>query len=204
MILVQFALLILCTTHFEGAYSKKPELVLPVLPRKQSFPGQNFLGKPFLESSSGIEGKCKNGRTIVDGPFGGISGTPFTDSSYAIYGYPTQMKIRSGAIIDAIRVRYGAHEAPQHGGDGGTPHDVTLQTGEKITEIRGNYGEYYIIVICQLTFTTNLGRIFGPFGDHQCDIPFKSVHRGCNFSHVSGITGKEINYLVSLSLHWCC
>eukprot|EP00092_Neocalanus_flemingeri_P069201 GFUD01084740.1.p1 GENE.GFUD01084740.1~~GFUD01084740.1.p1 ORF type:complete len:178 (-),score=13.46 GFUD01084740.1:88-621(-) len=177
MILVQFALLILCLTHFEGAYSMKVRVI-------------------------GLE-SCKHGSSIVDGPFGGISGTPFTDSSYAIYGYPTQMKIRSGGIIDDIRVRYGAHEAPQHGGDGGNLHThLNTQTGEKITAIQGNYGKYYgDIVICQLTFTTNLGRIFGPFGEHQCDTPFNSVNPRCNLSFVSG---RSDSVLVSLSLHWCC
>eukprot|EP00092_Neocalanus_flemingeri_P095625 GFUD01121662.1.p1 GENE.GFUD01121662.1~~GFUD01121662.1.p1 ORF type:complete len:171 (-),score=6.46 GFUD01121662.1:77-589(-) len=168
MILVQFALLILCSTQFEGAYS------------------------------------CKcNGRNIVAGPFGGTSGTPFTDSRFTTYGYPTQVQIWAGGIIDAIQVRYGATEAPKHGGDGGTLHTVNLESGELITAINGTYGNQWgnTFVVCQLTITTNNGRSFGPYCGVQCDTPFNSINPGCNFSFVSGRSGQ---FLVSLLFHWCC
>jgi hypothetical protein len=83
------------------------------------------------------------------GVSGGTGGQGFDDSGTAAGGIPddsfaVRLRIRHGAVIDAVQMvidRPGAAETvkPQHGGNGGTLKEITLERGEFIREIRGRY-----------------------------------------------------------------
>ncbi|WP_316528435.1 jacalin-like lectin [Kitasatospora brasiliensis] len=103
--------------------------------------------------------------TLLDGPtFGGSGGDRFRDPAADVMRL-TSITVRSATYVDAIQCFWkmpgGTVEpGPQHGRDGGTPHNVTLGPDEYIVRITGRASKY----LDQITFITNLGHSHGPFG----------------------------------------
>lgn len=95
--------------------------------------------------------------------YGGGGGGVFSDDLTQVKKI-TQIIVRSGTYVDAINVSYlltsGETITINHGGTGGTPSTIPLKDGEYITRIDGRAGSY----IDQITFYTNLGSKFGPYG----------------------------------------
>ena len=100
-------------------------------------------------------------RTVQNG---GGGGNPFQDDLTEVCRL-TGLNIRSGEYIDALQCIWstpsgGTVTGTQNGGDGGTLSSFSLGAKEYIVTISGRTGRY----VDQLTFTTNLGNVFGPFG----------------------------------------
>ena len=93
------------------------------------------------------------------GPSGGLGGGYFNDGQ--VGGQEVaEVRIRSGALIDAIQIVYVIDQTshaiprPRHGGNGGSPSVFRLAPGEYITDVGGKYGRY----IDSLWIKTNRGR----------------------------------------------
>lgn len=98
--------------------------------------------------------------------FGGSSrGTYFDDYNTNITGI-IGMLINSGDQVDSIQVTYrlkdgGTYVAPRRGGTGGRDTSFNLSDGEKLTRMEGMTNGQ---VVDRLTFYSNLGRVYGPYG----------------------------------------
>jgi hypothetical protein len=76
--------------------------------------------------------------------------------------------INSGDIVDGIQALYGGKAielAPAHGNVGQNHASITLESGDRWSEISGFYGSWFGgLYVLQLTFRTQQGLIYGPFG----------------------------------------
>lgn len=95
------------------------------------------------------------------GPSGGQGGNYFSDKQTGGLRV-TEVRVRSGAFIDAIQFVYKnvidqEIAGQQHGGNGGNPSVFKLQQGEYITRITGKHGDF----IDSFQLVTNYGRIKG-------------------------------------------
>ena len=96
------------------------------------------------------------------GSFGGSGGSKFNDDIVGIRG----MKIRHGNQVDSIQVTYiladgTIWEGPRHGGTGGSLSQFTLEEGEKLVKMEGKTNN---ALVDQLTFHSNKGKKYGPYG----------------------------------------
>jgi len=96
--------------------------------------------------------------------YGGTGGGEFNDDLTQTTQI-TQINIWSGSEVDAIQTTWskqggGTFTGVKHGGGGGSLKTITLAAGEYITRVDGRSGSR----IDQLTFTTNLGNKYGPYG----------------------------------------
>lgn len=80
----------------------------------------------------------------------------------------TKLVVRSGNIIDQIKIVYGDHETQPHGGNGGGESIINLDSEDYLEEVSGYYGTWFGAQhILQLTFKTNKGKVFGPYGNME-------------------------------------
>ncbi len=100
------------------------------------------------------------------GPSGGMGGGSFYDSA-ASNESVALVQVRSGSVIDAIRMGYRNNTTgvfrlgTLHGGTGGGETNISLNPGEEISYMTGYYGIYNnIVVITKLYIGTNSGRYF--------------------------------------------
>ena len=96
---------------------------------------QLLIGCLLLQSSLClriVERIDNSGHTIVDGPFGGTNGFPFSDEEYHLNGNISGIFMRSGSVVDAISVRYGDKWGPLHGGGGGYEYQYDMNPGAHI------------------------------------------------------------------------
>jgi hypothetical protein len=113
----------------------------------------------------------------------------------------TKVSIHSGNIIDQLDVFYAGVSKP-HGGNGGGESSFSLSDGEYITEVSGDYGEWYgAVQILMLKFKTSKGKTFGPYGNMDNSVtrtPFSFKTSGNEaivgfygtvFTHTDGLTG---------------
>lgn len=96
---------------------------------------------------------------------GGGGGQPFEAMPPLDCKNIKQIIIHSGDFVDQIKLVWVTNddelvESPAYGGDGGTEHILTFGDDEYVAKIRGQAGDY----IDQISFITNKGRVFGPFG----------------------------------------
>ena len=78
----------------------------------------------------------------VLGPSGGPGGTEFKDGVLGGY-WPTELRIRSGNLVDAVQIVYKSKQGSRlqtkvgkrHGGDGGVLKTFTLKEGEYIERL---------------------------------------------------------------------
>src|SRR5260370_216507 len=126
------------------------------------------------------------------GPVGGHGGNPFEDPS------DQQIKeiiIHWGSDLDSITVTFWNGTSIQHGGTGGeNVREFDLEAGEFITQISGNYDS----VIKAISFDTNQGRHFGPFGPNNGNVPF--MLPACAPGRVVGFFGRSGGYLDAIGL----
>ena len=102
------------------------------------------------------------------GPYGGSDGNAFNELPNNCGASVSQILIRSGSVIDAIQLTYRYSDGTYHtggyyGGTGGGSYTdkVDLTGGEEIIGILGRSA----VLVDQLGFVTNKGRIFGPYGE---------------------------------------
>ncbi len=96
--------------------------------------------------------------------YGGQGGAPFQDDLTQVCRL-VAIHLRSGSLVDMIQAVWeypnGALvTGPQHGGSGGAPTTINLLPGELIVRVDLRSGE----LVDQLTFYTNQGRQYGPYG----------------------------------------
>lgn len=76
--------------------------------------------------------------TFEDGPYGGNGGSAWSDgTSVYLNGEITKIDIWSGARVDGIRAQYGTTWSANHGGSGGSLHNIDLKFGETIISVTG-------------------------------------------------------------------
>lgn len=81
----------------------------------------------------------------------------------------SDITIGSGDIIDSFAFTYKDGTQERFGGDGGSCSTIHLSDDEYIVSISGSYGSWYDGPqhIWNLKFTTNKGKIYGPFGGYN-------------------------------------
>lgn len=124
---------------------------------------------------------------------GGGGGSPWDDGDVCKSGSVRQVTVRAGSSIDNIRFDYGGSWAPPHGGSGGDEHKFSLdvRAGEGIVEIRHRSGGR----VDQLTFITNKGRTFGPYGVQGGTPEVIKAPAGQTLNCVSGRAGDRVDQL---------
>ncbi|KAK1257050.1 hypothetical protein QJS04_geneDACA023721 [Acorus gramineus] len=116
------------------------------------------------------------------GQFGGNGGDAF---DYSNSNAVTEVTVRSGAAIDSIMFKY-YHDgtislSPNQGGQGGHSNQFVLDyPNEFLTRIEGHYSPFSNVLqlIRSLTFYTNMGNKYGPYGVEEgtyFDIPTKGA-----------------------------
>ena len=96
--------------------------------------------------------------------YGGTGGSAFSDDLTQT-SQITQISIWSGSEVDAIQTTWSKQGGStftgvKHGGNGGSLSTITLASGEYITRVDGRSGAR----TDQLTFFTNKGNKYGPYG----------------------------------------
>ena len=87
----------------------------------------------------------------------------FDNMLAGLYKDLTAIRVKEGAVIDAIQFVYGNRETKLYGGPGGTQNEFKLKKDEHITKlyiVKGTYEDYPTPVICYLTFYTDKDRTF--------------------------------------------
>lgn len=97
--------------------------------------------------------------------YGDVSTNYFDDIS--IRKEIKKLQVNYGCIIDGITIVYEDDTYVHHGGYGGTPVDILLDTDDYITQIDGyieNWDNHPQRAVSMITFKTKKGRIYGPYG----------------------------------------
>ncbi|KVH87809.1 Mannose-binding lectin [Cynara cardunculus var. scolymus] len=103
------------------------------------------------------------------GPWRGDGGVnPWT---FKPNGRIVGFRIASGDVIDSIRFTYEdnsqvSHHSDTYGGDGGTLNlPAKFDDDEDLIRVSGTIGKFYsITVITSLSFHSNKGKSYGPYG----------------------------------------
>ena len=108
------------------------------------------------------EGSCTNSPA-----YGGGGGTSFYEKFDNCNAVIKRVTIRHGRVVDAIQITYQLSNGNEvqggyFGGYGGDQDifSIEVDSGERIIAILGRSGG----VVDQLTFITNQGRSYGPYG----------------------------------------
>ncbi|MGZ5075580.1 MAG: jacalin-like lectin [Methylobacter sp.] len=117
-----------------------------------------------LAISLGIAGVVFACPFVPSQQYGGSGGSAFSDDLTQA-SQLVQLSIWSGQYVDAIQATWskpggGTFTGAKHGGGGGGLNVITFKSGEYITRVDGRAGQF----TDQLTFTTNLGNKYGPYG----------------------------------------
>lgn len=118
--------------------------------------------------------------------YGGGGGNAFQDDLTEVCRL-VAINLRSGSRIDMIQAVWerpdgSRFEGQAHGGSGGDFHRIDLQPGEKIVRVDLRSGSE----VDQLTFYTDKGAKYGPFGGDGGD-----PHSLTNLEAVTGFIGRS-------------
>ncbi|MER5518190.1 jacalin-like lectin [Streptomyces sp. NPDC002763] len=105
--------------------------------------------------------------------YGGGGGGEFADNLTEASTL-TKVITHHGAAINSLQCVWRKPDGSTltgavYGAGGGTRQEILLEEGEAINEVRGSQGW----LVTQLSFRTNRGRSFGPFGSDRGDSDFK-------------------------------
>lgn len=119
------------------------------------------------------------------GAFGGTGGVAFSDDLTQACRL-AKVIIRHGARVDSIACVWTSTEGSpiqgtKHGGDGGSESSFELAKEEYINRIEGRSGEG----VDSLTFFTNVGNKYGPYGGSGGE-PFEITDL-----HIGGFYGRS-------------
>ena len=122
--------------------------------------------------------------------YGGSGGSAFQDDLTQVCRLDA-INVRSGEYVDMLQAVWqypsGTRvNGPAHGGPGGSPTTVNLQPGEIIVRIDLRSGRY----LDQITFFTDQGRQYGPFGGDG-----GSAQSLTNLVAVTGFIGRSGDYV---------
>ena len=105
----------------------------------------------------------------------------------------SKILVWSGSHVNGIQVTYRLsngqeYAAPHHGGGGGGLNiiNINVDSGERIIGISGRTGG----LVDQLTFITNHGRIFGPYGGNGGG---QFTVNGCLLRGILGRSGRLLD-----------
>jgi hypothetical protein len=126
--------------------------------------------------------------------YGGEGGQAFADDLTEVVQIKS-ITIRHGRYVDSIQTTWlmtsgHTHQGPRHGGDGGTEDKIVLADGEFITSITGRAASY----VDQLTFYTNKGNKWGPYGGNGGQ-PFETGEL-----KVGGFFGRCADYVDAIGM----
>jgi len=133
------------------------------------------------------------------GSCGGVGGAPFTDGQTGGRSI-AEVRIRSGAFIDAIQIVYVDDATgetitnPRHGGSGGKLDVFKLAPKEYITEVGGKHGWY----IDSLWIKTNKGRTSKKYGGAGGAVTF--TLQAPPGTRIHGFFGRAGNYLDAIGV----
>jgi hypothetical protein len=141
----------------------------------------------------------RNGRPDSDaaGPLmgpvriGGDGGGAWSDEAVCRGQYVTGWRLFSGRVVDRVQFRYPGGWAPAQGGDGSINVDVTLAAGEYVVRVGHRSGS----LVDGLSFTTNRGRSFGPYGGGGGSPGTYEVTPGEKLGCMQGRSGKYTDQL---------
>ncbi|WP_323122646.1 jacalin-like lectin [Burkholderia alba] len=132
---------------------------------------------------------------------GPVYGTPSGGASFTDGGGGPLMgvNLRAGWWLDSIQgVRASGALALHGGGAGGTASSFTVPPGQYLVRMSGIAGDS---TITQISFVTNTGQTFGPYGQNQGQTrttPFNyTVPAGM---HIVGLTGSAGQYLNAIGV----
>lgn len=145
----------------------------------------------------------KSFNEVAYGPWGGNGGTAFDARLILQSGETgkklTAIKVRHGAIIDAIQLYWINNKgqssySPQYGGSGGTESWLYLSDGEYITGFNIKSGNK----VDNITFVTNYGvyTFGGPGGANSANLNF-----GISGFQLHGIYGRSGNKLDKIGIY---
>ncbi|RQR26686.1 DUF1929 domain-containing protein [Burkholderia sp. Bp9143] len=121
------------------------------------------------------------------------AGTAFTDAGG---GALTGVNVRGGWWLDSIQGIRASGALAQHGGSGGTAAGFTVPAGQYLVRMFGVAGDS---TITKISFVTNTGQTFGPYGQNQGqtrNTPFDySVPAGMQIVGFTGNAGQYLNAL---------
>lgn len=130
--------------------------------------------------------------------FGGTGGTAFTDG-VAAGQVLTGVTVRAGWWLDGVQGLATPANLPSHGGTGGGVATFTLASGEYLVRLYGKVGNGQYV--SQLSFVTNTGRVFGPYGLNQgfsTSTSFDYTVPAGN--RIVGFTGRASTYLDAIGV----
>ncbi|WP_426197579.1 jacalin-like lectin [Massilia sp. DWR3-1-1] len=168
---------------------------------------QNAFGKDnfpdaldhWMNSGEG-EGRDPAPATSVTGPIygaqllGGDGGGAWSDVTQCAGQHVTGFRLKWGDQVGAVQFQYGANGwAPMQGnGNGDWRSTVTLAAGETITRVDYRSGDR----VDALTFISNKGRRFGPYGGGGGSPGTYQASAGQVLGCVAGRAGKQIDRLM--------
>ena len=142
-----------------------------------------------------VNGATSPGAPSGTGPVFGTpaAGTAFTD---AAAGPLTGVNLRGGGWLDSIQGVNASGPLAIHGGTGGSAATFTVPAGQYLVRIFGVAGGS---AIAQISFVTNTGQVFGPYGLDQyqtSNTPFDyTVPSGTQMVGFTGSAGQYLNAL---------
>ena len=136
----------------------------------------------------------------IFGPSGGVGGHPFDDTPPYENAVISEVRIWSGACIEALQLVLDIDgediEYSKHGGRGGNLSIIKLAQNEYITEVYGRYGSY----VDSLCIRTSQGQIrrFGGQGGHS-----EFIYTAPQGYNIIGFWGRAGNIVDALGIHIC-
>ncbi|QAU33103.1 jacalin-like lectin [Janthinobacterium sp. 17J80-10] len=133
----------------------------------------------------------------VSGPqvAGGGGGGAWRDDATCGNQYVNGFRVRTGRSMDMVQFRYAKRGwAPAQGNQGGGTlvADVTLREGEYIVRVDYRSGDR----VDQLSFTTNRGKTYGPYGGDGGSPGAYTVTPGEKLGCMAGRSGKATDQLI--------
>ena len=127
---------------------------------------------------------------------GGGGGTAWDDINICTDAPLSAFRLRYGGSIDAVQFGYVNSWAQVHGYQSNDPFrvEVGLPEGEHFTEIRVGAGSR----VDNITFYTNKGRKFGPYGGGQPNSGYKA-EPGESIGCMAGRSGSAVDQLTFIS-----
>jgi len=128
--------------------------------------------------------------------FGGPHGTPFNDlETIVASSTPKTFTIRGGSRVDNVGVTLADGTVLSHGGTGGTAQSLTLQSGEYVSSVTLNEGQYNGHTrIFYIKLVTNLGRTLSA-GSQTSDAVTYTAPTGYKVAGFYGNSGDEVDKL---------
>lgn len=133
----------------------------------------------------------------VSGParVGGGGGGAWSDMATCKNQQVTGFRIGAGRLVDRVQFKYPSGWAPRQGGGNGWNVDVTLPNGQYIVRVDYRNGS----MVDQVSFTTNTGVKYGPYGGGGGSPGVYTVTPGEKLGCMRGRAGSSMDRLTFTS-----